>query len=58
MTRTPVPQAVAAPETEKRVNVALPASTHRALKIRAATEGCSVQDLADRAIQEFLGRPS
>lgn len=51
----PVAQANAqAPETEKRVNVAIPASLHKAYKLRAVELDRTVQDLVTEALTHHL----
>lgn len=51
----PVAQAAAqAPETEKRVNVAIPASLHKAYKLRAVELDRTVQDLVTEALTRHL----
>ena len=42
--------------TEKRVNVALRASTHKALKLLAVQRDQSVQDLVEEIAQAYLSR--
>lgn len=50
-------ETVAAQEpTEKRVNVALRASTHKALKLLAVQRDQSVQDLVEEIAQAYLSR--
>ena len=39
---------------EKRVNVGLRASTHKALKLQAVQQGRSVQDLVEEMAQAYL----
>lgn len=43
---------------ERRVNVGLKASTHKALKLQAVQQGRSVQDLVEEMAQEYLSRQS
>lgn len=49
----------ASPVQEKRVNVALRASTHKALKLLAVQRDMTVQDLVEEISQAYLtSRPS
>jgi hypothetical protein len=48
---------VAVPKpTEKRVNVALRAQTHKRLKLLSVQREMTVQDLAEQLLQDYLDR--